>query len=91
MCLTLVLWLLLPTSLVLCQLVHHGVPSTSGQHIGSSSLNGGASHATFSQSRRRSEAMLQMLGAGQCTTDDAVVAYMQRLDEHRKRCELTGR
>jgi hypothetical protein len=28
---------------------------------------------------------------GQLQNEDAMLAYMQRLEEHRKRCELSGR
>jgi hypothetical protein len=31
------------------------------------------------------------MGSGRLEADDVVVAYIKRLDDHRKKCELTGR
>jgi hypothetical protein len=41
--------------------------------------------------RSLSRARAAYMGTGQLTADDVVLAYMRRLDDHRKVCELTGR
>lgn len=64
------------------------LPAATAGEAGSSS--GGARACLRSLSRQRSTGgynATSQLGA----TDDAVSAYMAALDEHRKKCELTGR
>lgn len=72
----------LPCSAVLCQLLTSQV-SPQPSLPGSTSL----SQMKKSLSKRR----LEYMESGHLQTEDAVLHYIQQLDAHRKRCELTGR
>src|SRR5690242_10688429 len=68
-------------SAVLCQLL----ASPSGSLSVQPSLQTSNSKASLSKKR------MGYMESGKLQTDDAVLLYMQRLDDHRKMCELTGR
>ena len=75
----------LSCSAVLCQLLSNPSSSLNVQP----SLQSSNSTATVKQSL--SKKRMGYMESGKLQTDDAVLMYMQRLDDHRKMCELSGR
>lgn len=63
--------------------------AAAASEAGSSGDGGGARACLRSLSRQRSTSGYE--ATGRLCTDDAVVGFVVALDEHRKKCELTGR
>lgn len=69
-----------------------GPPGPLAAHHSSSMMAGTqASHNSSSSCKQQLPGMGSQQPGLQQQSDDAMLAYMQRLEEHRKRCELSGR